>query len=118
MISRVTAEFDSPELADIAMKRVRESVEYVYSAKLMYDRITDNPLRKSRHSAFSLISAYYSSHTNCLTDVLGSPASEELIPAGRKNLTTTACIVCGSAAVDNVISVLNAMGGSNIRFAQ
>ena len=27
-------------------------------------------------------------------------------------------IVCGSAAVDNVISVLNAMGALNIRFAQ
>lgn len=118
MISRVTADFESPVLADLAMKRVRESVEYVYSAKMMYHRTGENPTGMSRSSTFSLIPAYYNSHSNYLTDVIGSPASEDIIPARRRYRTTTACIVCGSAAVDNVISVLNAMGGSNIRFAQ
>lgn len=118
MLSRVTAEFDSSELANIAMKRVKESVEYVYSAKFMYDRLTVNTARKNYNSAFSLIPTYYSSHNNELTDVSGPPASDEAIPVHRKRHVTTACIVCGSAAVDNVISVLSAMGGSNIRFAQ
>lgn len=118
MISRVTADFESPELADLAMKRVRESVEYVYSAKMMYHRIGDNHIRPSRSSAFSLIPTYYNLHSNYLTDVIGSPASDEIIPHKTEKSPATACIVCGSAAVDNVISVLNAMGGSNIRFAQ
>ncbi|MBR5683725.1 MAG: hypothetical protein IKW96_10735 [Ruminococcus sp.] len=118
MISRVTADFESPELAHMAVKRLRESVEYVYSAKMMYHRIGKNQARTSRSSAFSLIPAYYNSHSNYLTDVISSPVSEDISVSRRRNRTTTACIVCGSAAVDNVISVLNAMGGSNIRFAQ
>jgi hypothetical protein len=118
MISRVTADFESPELAHVALKRVRESVEYVYSAKMMYHRISENAIRTSRSSAFSLIPVYNNSHNNYLTNVIGSPVSEDISVFHRKNRTTTACIVCGSAAVDNVISVLNAMGATNIRFAQ
>ena len=118
MISRVTADFESPERAHVVLKRVRESVEYVYSAKMMYHRISENTIRTSRSSAFSLIQAYYNSHSNYLTDVISSPVSEDISVSRRRNRTTTACIICGSAAVDNVISVLNAMGGTNIRFAQ
>ena len=117
MISRVTADFENPELAELAMAKVRESVQFVYSAKMMYNRISDGPVKKSRGSAFSLIPAYYSTHSNQLTDVIGEPASNELIPHTHKRAVTTACIVCGSAAVDDIISVLNAMGGTNIRFA-
>ena len=99
------------------MKRVRESVQNVYSAKMMYHRISDGPVTKSRGSAFSLIPAYYSTHDNQLTNVIGEPVPNELIPPAHKRTRTTACIVCGSAAVDDIISVLNAMGGTNIRFA-
>ena len=70
MISRVTAEFETPELAEYALRRVRESVDYVYSAKMMYNRISERSARLGRSSTFT------------------------------------------------VISVLNAMGGLNIRFAQ
>ena len=117
MISRVTADFANAELAEFAMKRVRDSVGYVYSAKMMYNRSPDAILNKSGNSAFPLITTYYNSHNNYLTDVICSPASSELITREPKKYLTSTCIVCGSAAVDNVISVLNAMGGTNIRFA-
>ncbi|MCR4637800.1 hypothetical protein [Ruminococcus sp.] len=118
MISRVTAEFESPELAEYAMRRVRESVDYVYSAKMMYNRIAERSARLGRSSAFTVIPTYCNTHTNFLTAVIESPTSKDIIPEPAQNRKTTACIVCGSAAVDNVISVLNAMGGLNIRFAQ
>ena len=118
MISRVTAEFETPELAEYAMRRVRESVDYVYSAKMMYSRIAERSSRLGRSSAFTVIPTYCNTHTNFLTAVLESPTSKDIIPEPARNRKTTACIVCGSAAVDNVISVLNAMGGLNIRFAQ
>ena len=118
MISRVTADFSTPELAGLAMQRVRESVEYVYSAKVMYNRLPANAALHRRSSPFPLIPAYYNSHNNYLTSVMDSPVSDGMMPSGRNYQKATACIVCGSAAVDNVISVLNAMGGSNIRFAQ
>lgn len=118
MISRVTAEFESPELAELAMKRVKESVDYVYSAKMIYNKISDRAMKLSRGKAFSVIPTYFNTHTNFLTAVMESPASKDIIPEPARNRKTYACIVCGSAAVDNVISVLNAMGGMNIRFAQ
>lgn len=118
MISRVTADFETPELAELAMKRVKESVDYVYSAKMIYNKISDRAMKLSRGTTFSIIPTYCNTHTNFLTSVMESPASKDIIPEPARRRNTSACIICGSAAVDNVISVLNAMGGLNIRFAQ
>ena len=118
MISRVTAEFETPELAELAMKRLKESVDYVYSAKMIYNKLSDRALKLSRGSTFSIIPTYSNTHSNFLTAVMNSPASKDIIPEPSRNQKTSACIICGSAAVDNVISFLNAMGALNIRFAQ
>lgn len=117
MISRVTAEFETPELAELALKRVKESVQFVYSTHMLYDRMSERARKYSRGSTFSIIPTYCNTHTNFLTAVMESPASADLIPEPARNRKASACIVCGSAAVDNVIAVLNAMGGLNIRFA-
>lgn len=114
MISRVTAEFESPEMAEYAMKRVRESIQYVYSAKM----IEEKKQAISRKTAFSVIPAYYNSHTNMLTSVLDSPVSDEAFHDHIIKRKAYSCIICGSAAVDNVIALLNSLGGTNIRFAQ
>lgn len=118
MISRVTAEFETPDLAELAMKRVKESVQFVYSTHMIYNRMSDDTRRFSRGTAVSIIPTYFNTHTNFLTAVMESPTSEDIIPEPARNRQTSACIVCGSAAVDNVIAILNAMGGLNIRFAQ
>ena len=118
MISRVTAEFETPELAELAMKRVKDSVQFVYSTHMIYSKMSERAQRFSRGTAFSIIPTYFNTHTNFLTAVIESPASKDIIPEPARNRQASACIVCGSAAVDNVIAVLNAMGGLNIRFAQ
>ena len=118
MLSRVTAEFETPDLAEYAVNRIKRSVEYVYSAKLMFDPSAFRTERQSRNSTFRLIPTYCNTHSNFLTAVMDSPASQDIIPEPKRNTQTTACIICGSAAVDNVISLLNAMGALNIRFAQ
>ncbi|MBP5432823.1 hypothetical protein [Ruminococcus sp.] len=117
MISRVTADFENIELAELALKRVRDSVGYVYSAKMMYKTSPDVMLKRSGRSAFSLYPTYYNSNINYLKDVIGSSASDEPVTRSKTKYRITTCIVCGSAAVDNVISVLCAMGGTNISFA-
>ncbi len=118
MLSRVTAEFESPELAELAIMRVKDSVQYVYSTHMIYNRMSEKALHISRGTTVSLIPTYSNTHTNFLTAVMESPTSKDVIPEPAQNKKTSACIVCGSAAVDNVIAVLNAMGGLNIRFAQ
>ena len=37
--------------------------------------------------------------------------------ASGRQKNTTACVICGSGAVENVMAVLNAMGGLNIHSA-
>lgn len=118
MISRVTAEFESPELAEMALKRIKESIDYVYSANIMYNKISDKAERLKHGTNYTVIPTFNSNHTNFLTAVLESPASENAIPEPARNRKTSACIICGSAAIDNVTSLLNAMGGLNIRSAQ
>lgn len=118
MISRVTAEFESTELAQLAIKRLKENVDYVYSAKMIYNKISDRALKLSRGTSISVIPTYCNTHTNFLTAVIESPASRDVIPEPARNRKASACIICGSAAVDNVISFLNSMGALNIRFAQ
>jgi hypothetical protein len=118
MISRVTADFESPDLAELAMKRVKESVQFVYSTHMINNRACKHKRQLSHGTTVSIIPTYFNTHTNFLTAVMKSPASNDFIPEPARNCKTSACIVCGSAAVDNVIAIFNAMGGLNIRSAK
>ena len=114
MISRVTAEFETAEMAEYAMNRVRETVQYVYSAKMIQDKAQSI----SRNNAFSIVPTYYNTHSNVLTSIMDTPVSYESVHMQTPKRKAYSCIICGSAAVDNVIALLNALGGTNIRFAQ
>ena len=108
MISRVIAEFESSDLAELAVKRVKESVEYVYSGNIMYSSKTVRAHLFERGANHAVVPVSYSNS-------ISSDENTEQHFRRRKN--TTACVICGSAAVENVISMLNAMGGINIRSA-
>lgn len=114
MLSRVTAEFESPELAELAVKRIKESVDYVYSGNIMYDRRSDMAEKLRGGTHYSVLPTAFNTYTNFLTAVLESPTTEDIIPEPQRNRQTTAYIVCGSGAVDNVVSLMNAMGGLNV----
>ena len=117
MIYRVTAKFETPDLAELAIKRVKESVQSVYSANMVYNKMAERAKNSSRRGSFSIIPTYYNTHTNFLTAVMETPAFSDTMPEPVRNTQTSACIVCESAAVDNVIAILNAMGGLEIRSA-
>lgn len=117
MISRVTAEFESPELAELAIKRIKESVEYVYSGNIMYNRMSDKAEKLRNGTKYTILPTAFNTRTNFMTAVIESPTSEDIIPEPARNRKTTAYIVCGSGAVDNVVSLMNAMGGLNINHA-
>lgn len=108
MISRVIAEFSSPELAETAVSRIKESVDYVYSGNIMYSRSSVKRHFLSRGTNYAVLS-------NSYRNSAASELNEEQIQFGVKRKNTTACIICGSGAVENVVSVINAMGGTNIR---
>ena len=108
MISRVIAEFESPELAETAVQRVRESVVYVYSGNIMYPPETVKGHFLSRGENHAVLPVSYSNSIGTNGNTVGQVVR-------RKN--TTACVICGSGAVENVMAMMNAMGGMNIHSA-
>ena len=116
MISRVTAEFETPELAELALKRARESIDYVYSAKIMYNKQSDNALKLRGGTSYTVLPSAPTAQ-NYVTAVMESPATEDIIPEPARRRTAHACVICGSGAVENVTALLNAMGGLNIHSA-
>ena len=109
MISRVIAEFSSPEAAESAVKQIKSTVDYVYSGNIMCPSAKEKRHFLSRGTNYAVMPVFSNS-----ISIGGSDSLSESHSVGRN---TTACIICGSGAVDNVIAAVNAMGGMNIRSA-
>jgi hypothetical protein len=114
MITKISAEFDCPEIAELALRRIRESVQSVYSTNMMYNKTSDKARKLRGGSIYTVIPTAVTTH-NYLTAVLESPACEDVIPEPARSRKTTACIVCDDSSLENVSALLNAMGGLNIR---
>lgn len=111
MVTRITAEFEAPEYAEAALGRIRSSVRGVYSTSFVYDRISDKAERLSRGTRYSNFRTAVTTF-NCLSAVLESPASGDVIPKPRRR--TTVFIVCDGSCTREISSILTAMGGSSI----
>lgn len=113
MITRISAEFETPELAETAIHRVRESVP-VKSANMVYNKSSDEAVKLKNGTVWTLLPTAVTSY-NYYTASMESPATEEVIPEPDRRRNTTAYIMCEDEHLDNVKSVLNSMGGLNIR---
>lgn len=108
MISRVIAEFDSEQAAQNAVAQAKSNIGFVYSGSIL-----TSPTGSPRHSL------NYGNSLNTHADYLSAVVPQSYntnysLPVGKKY---SACIICGSGAVENVISLLHAMGAENIRSA-
>lgn len=113
MITRISAEFESPELAELAIKRIKESVDGVHSANIIYNKISDKAVKLKNGTIYTVIPTAVTTHTY-FTAVLESPASEDVILEPMRNRNTTAYIICESHGAENVRAIFNAMGGLKI----
>ncbi len=114
MVTRVSAEFEEPELAELAMKKIRDSIKGVYSTSMIYNRNSDKARKLQNGTLYTIIPTAVTTH-NYMTAVIESPASRDVIPEPHRSRKTSVYIVCESASVSNVSSVLNSMGALNIR---
>ncbi len=112
MITRISAEFETPELAETAIHRVRESVP-VRSASMTYNKASDEAMKLRNGTIWTVLPTAVTSY-NYMTDVMESPASEDIIPEPDRRRNTTAYRMCEEEHIDTVKSVLNAMGGLSI----
>lgn len=113
MVTRVTAEFTTPEEAEFALKKIRENVRGVYSTNFVYNRDSDKA-EKLRSGTIYTVLPTAAVSSNYLTMVMESPASKDVIPEPSRSRKTTVFIVCDGNGIDEISSYLSSSGGINI----
>ncbi len=113
MIARISAEFETPELAELAVKKVREKVGSVYSSGLMYNRRSDEAVKLRGGCIYTVIPTAVTTH-NYITAVMESPASEDVIPEPSRRRNTRIYVICEKSQTSAVKAVFNAMGGLSV----
>ena len=114
MMSRISAEFESSELAEMALKRVKESVSHVFRTGMIYNKKTDSASKLSHGTLYTVIPTAVTSF-NYITAVVESPASEDVVIEPQRNITAKAFVICDAANTANVSAIFNSMGGLKIR---
>lgn len=117
MITRISAEFETPDLAELALKRIKESVNGVYSTNIIYNKTSDKALKLKNGSIYTVIPTAVTTHTY-FTAVMESPASENVISEPLRSRKAIVYVICEDDSINNIRAVLNAMGGLNISVPQ
>ncbi|MBQ8296182.1 MAG: hypothetical protein IJX77_00185 [Ruminococcus sp.] len=112
-MTRISAEFETPDLAEIALKRIRDTVQGVYSTNIMYNKTSERAVRLRSGSIYTIIPTAVTTHTY-LTAVMESPASEDVIKEPYRSRKTYLYVICEPESVQNVKAILSAMGGLRI----
>ena len=114
MMSRVSAEFESPDLAESALMRVRSSVSGVYRTGVIYDKRSEKAERLRNGSIYTVIPTAVTAY-NYFTAVTESPASVDVVPEPQRRRTARAFAICDAASAGKVSALLSALGGVSIR---
>lgn len=109
MISSISAEFETQDLAEIALKKVRERYSGIYSAT-----IKNRPNRPARNG---FLPDAVSSH-GFMAAVLGSPVDESDIPEPFRSRAANIYIVCERSCTNDIAAILSAMGGLKIQYSK
>lgn len=113
MVTRVTAEFEDLESAELALKKVREKVRGVYSTNFLYNRGANKAEKLRGGTIYTILPAAVTAQSY-LTAVMESPASRDVIPEPSRSRKTTVFIVCDGSGTHEIDKILTSMGGSNI----
>ncbi len=116
MLSRVSAEFETPDLAEAAVRKVKERCSTVHSAGIISSRTAEKASHLNSGTVYTVIPTAVTSH-NYYTSVLESPAAADVVPEPKRSRKASMYIVCDSMDINNVCAVLNAMGGSKLHSA-
>jgi len=113
MAARISAEFETPDLAEFALKRVKSSLEGIHSTNLIYNRSSERAMKLQNGSIYTIIPTAVTSY-NYLTAVMESPAAIDVIKEPYRSQKTIINVICEEESVNNVKSILGAMGGLKV----
>ena len=113
-MSRISAEFESPETAETVLMRIRNSVPGVFRTGVIYNRRSDRAEKMRNGSIYTVIPTAVTSH-NYFTASTLSPASVDVIPEPDRDRTARGFVICDTASAGKVCALLNSFGGIRIR---
>lgn len=111
----ISAEFESPELAELALGRIKSTVSGVHSVRLNYNRISDRAERLRGGEHYTIIPVISTVHSyNFFTAVLEQPASEGVIPEPSRSRSARLSLICEDSGAAQIKSLLHALGAYNV----
>ena len=113
MIVRVSAEFETPEIAELAIKKARETAGNIYSSGLMYNRRSDEAVKLRGGCIYTIIPTAVTTH-NYITAVMESPASEDIIPEPSRRRNTRIYVICEKESAAVIRRIFSSMGGLSV----
>lgn len=113
MMTRVSAEFETPDMAEIALRRVKETISGIYSTNIIYNKASEKAAKLRNGNIYTIIPTAVTTHTY-FTAVMQSPSSEDVISEPYRNRKAVVYAICESESVNNVRAIFNAMGGLKI----
>lgn len=114
MVSRISAEFETSEIAELALKRARENVGEIYSSGIVYDKMSDKAMKLRNGTIYTVIPTAVTAH-NYVTAVIESDADESVFPEPLRRRRAQIYVICSSESVKGIRSVFNSLGGLNIK---
>ncbi|MBQ6180142.1 MAG: hypothetical protein IJK31_00455 [Ruminococcus sp.] len=114
MMSRISAEFESPDMAEAALSRISKDVTGIYRTGVIYNKISDKAQKLHNGSIFTIIPTAVTTY-NYYTASIESPASEDVIPEPHRSRTARGFVICDAASAGKVCSLFYSLGGSKIK---
>ena len=114
MMSRISAEFESPETAEAVLMRIRNSVSGVLRTGVIYNRRSDRAEKLRNGSIYTIIPTAVTTH-NYFTASTVSPASVDVVPEPDRDRTARGFVICDTASAGKVCSLLSSLGGIKIK---
>lgn len=116
MLTRVMVEFENIDMAEIAAKRVKESVKSARKTGFIYNKKAEKTAfyDKNRHYTILPLAA---TTFNYITASIEYEMTEDTVEEPKRNRRTMLYIICEDDDCENVKSILSAMGGLNISYS-
>lgn len=114
MLTRVSADFENTDMAELAARRLKESISGVLRTGYLFDRRAErlgNYVNKKHYTLLPMALTTF----NYFTAVIESQVSENSVKEPYLRRNTTLYVICEEENEANVRSVLNALGGINVR---
>lgn len=109
MISSISAEFETPDHAETALRKIKEHSRGIYSAT-----IRNSPSKPVRHR---INPAAVNSH-GFMTFTTGNYIDDASIPEPLLRCTANIYIVCERSCTEDIAAVLSALGGLKIQYSK